>query len=263
MTLVAVVGDCTTTTCLSIAATWVEDVVILEADRSGGSLSAWLDTPGTPSLSTIVANAPVTLPTIVAMTQRGAGGINFIAAPIRARAAAMAIREATTTVFPELASPDHPAVLADAGRYHAGDSPPAVLALAELIVLCHRQEPASTGAETARLERLLEVVESLAPLSIPIVLVVIGRDPFEPAEIASFIRDSSPDALATVNLLPTDDLAAAVLAGRVGVSAKRLLRLPLTRAAADLSATIHAALIGRQAHSRMPESRRVEGLTLP
>jgi MinD-like ATPase involved in chromosome partitioning or flagellar assembly len=260
MTLVAVAGDCTTTTCLAIAATWVDDVVILEADRSGGSLSAWLDTPGTPSLSTIVANAPVTLPTITTMTQRGAGGINFIAAPIRAREAATAIREATTTVFPELASPDHPAVLADVGRYNASDRPPAVLTLAELIVVCHRQEPASTGAETARLERLTEVVESLAPLGIPIILVVFGRDPFDPAEIATFIRDTSPNALATVHVLPTDDLAAAVLAGRVGVSAKRLIRLPLLRAAADLSATIQAALIDRLAHSRIRESSRGEGV---
>jgi len=260
MTLIAVVGDCATTTCLAIAATWVDDVVVLEADRSGGSLSAWLDTPGTPSLSTIVANAPITLPTITTMTQRSASGINFIAAPIRAREAATAIREAATAVFPDLASPDHPAVLADAGRYNSCDNPPAVVALAELIVLCHRQELASPGAETARLERLMEVVESLTPLGIPIVLVVIGTDPFDPDEIASFIRDNSPEALAAMHVLPTDDLAAAVLAGRVGVSAKRLLRLPLLRSAADLSATIHAALIHQLAHSRMRESSRSQGV---
>jgi len=259
MTLIAVVGDCTTTTCLAIAATWVDELVVLEADRSGGSLSAWLDTPVTPSLSTIVANAPITLPTITAMTQRSTSGISFIAAPIRSRVAATAISEATTSVFPLLASPDQPAVLADAGRYIASDSPPAILALTQLIVLCHRQEPASTGAETARLERLMEVVESLAPLGIPIVLVVIGPDPFDPDEIASFIRDTSPDALAAVHLLPTDGLASAVLAGRVGVSAKRLLRLPLLRAAADLSATIHAALM-QLANSRLQESSGAEGV---
>lgn len=250
MTLIAVVGDCTTTTCLAIAASWVDDVVVLEADRSGGSLSAWLDTPGTPSLSTIVANAPVTRPTITAMTQRSSTGIKFIAAPIRSRAAATAIREATTKVFPELASPEHSAVLADIGRYSASDSVPAILALSELIVLCHRQEPSSTAAATARLERLLEVVKTLAPLGLPIVLTIIGSDPYDPAEIASFVRDSAPDALATVHLLPNDELASAVLAGRVGVSAKRLRRLPLMRAASDLSATIHQAMINQLDHFR-------------
>ena len=57
MTIVGVVGDCTTTTCLALASCWpaVDDAVILEADPLGGSLAGWLDTPASPSLATMVA----------------------------------------------------------------------------------------------------------------------------------------------------------------------------------------------------------------
>ena len=64
MTIVAIVGDCTTTTCVALAAGWPVDdeVLILEADPSGGSLAGWLDTPNSPSLATIVANVRDALP---------------------------------------------------------------------------------------------------------------------------------------------------------------------------------------------------------
>ena len=57
--LIAVIGDCTTTTALAMASAWPLDreVVVLEADRRGGSLASWLDTPATPSLTTIVAGS--------------------------------------------------------------------------------------------------------------------------------------------------------------------------------------------------------------
>ena len=57
MTIVAVIGDCTTTTCIALAAGWPgRRRLVLEADPSGGSLAGWLDTPSSPSLATIVAN---------------------------------------------------------------------------------------------------------------------------------------------------------------------------------------------------------------
>jgi MinD-like ATPase involved in chromosome partitioning or flagellar assembly len=242
MSLIALVGDCTTTTSLAIAASWIDEVVILEADRSGGSLTAWLDTPATPSLATIVANAPVSRSTIESMTQHSSAGIRFIAAPIRTRAATTAIDEAATMVFPELASPEHRVVLADVGRYRSSDRAPTVLRLAELIVICHRQEPASTAASSVRLDRLSEYIETLVPLGIPMMLAIIGSEPFDPDEIARFVDTTSPDALIGAGFLPDDPLSAAVLAGRTGVSAKRLRRLPLMRSAADVAATLHTSV---------------------
>ncbi len=58
VTVIAVVGDATTTTAVAIAVGWpaADEVIVLEADPSGGSLAAWLDTPSQPSLATIVAN---------------------------------------------------------------------------------------------------------------------------------------------------------------------------------------------------------------
>ena len=43
MSVIAVIGDCATTSALALAARWpADDVVVLEADRTGGSLAAWL-----------------------------------------------------------------------------------------------------------------------------------------------------------------------------------------------------------------------------
>ena len=57
MTVVTVLGDAATTTALALAAGWrsSDQVVVVEADPSGGSLAAWLDVPLAPSLSTVVA----------------------------------------------------------------------------------------------------------------------------------------------------------------------------------------------------------------
>ena len=59
MTLIAVTGDCTTTTCVALASGWTADVevIVLEADPSGGSLAGWLSTPATPTLASAVAAA--------------------------------------------------------------------------------------------------------------------------------------------------------------------------------------------------------------
>lgn len=238
MSIIAVIGDCTTTTTVAIAASWpvVDDVVVLEADRSGGSLAGWLDTPPTPSLSTIVANAhaldaaPAAAWFVVeSMVRRSASGIRFIAAPVRAREAGRAIGEASAALFPMFASLSEPTVLADCGRHTPVDPLPTIVSLATAIVLVHRQSDASAPAASVRLERLAEVVQELAPLGIPIVLGVIGDRPFDLDEIHRFVADGAD--IVSAASLADDALSAAVLAGRTGVSTKRLRRLPLLRSA--------------------------------
>ncbi len=235
MTLVAVVGDAATTTAVALAAGWSapDDAVVLEADPTGGSLAGWLDTPAHPSLSTVVAHVGTNtdrsaLTTLDAMTHRSASGVRFVAAPVRARAAHRAVEEAAVALFPTIA--DAPlAVIADAGRHRAGEPPTAVLRLADVVVIVHRQANASAAAATVRIERLVETVEELAHLDADVVLAVIGATPFDPAEIGSFVLQAVPESIGTTVALADDPLAAATIAGRAGVSAKRLRRLPLLR----------------------------------
>lgn len=240
MTLVAVVGDATTTTCLALAAAWPIDheVVVLEADPAGGSLAGWLDTPSSPSLATIVANIgtdasrpAAALATIASMTRRSTSGVRFISAPLRAVPARRAILEAATVVIPTLAAAQDVVAITDLGRRHATEVAAAVPTSAETTVVVHRQRStAAAAAEAVRLERLVELVEQLGRM---VCLVVIGRAPFDPHEIAQHVDTSVPGALTHWFALAEDPLAAAVLAGRSGVSAKRLARLPLMRSAAE------------------------------
>jgi hypothetical protein len=138
-------------------------------------------------------------------------------------------------------------VLADMGRRHPGDIAPALVGSAATTLVVHRQHAASAAAEAVRLERLVELVERVAATSHTVMLAVVGADPFEPAEIAAHIDASVPGTLAGVVTLADDPLAAAVIAGRAGVSANRLRRLPLMRSAA--SAAAHLAIGSRSVPS--------------
>jgi MinD-like ATPase involved in chromosome partitioning or flagellar assembly len=249
VTIVAIAGDATTTTAVAIAAGWPtdrgDDVVVLEADPHGGSLAGWLGTPAQPSLATIVANAGIdaqrshraVLDTIGAMTRRSDAGVRFIPNAVRARAAHRAVEEAALVVLPALAGAPT-VVLADVGRLRAGDAPSPVIRAADVVVIVHRQAAASAPAATVRIERLVESVEELADLDATFVLAVIGRSPFDPAEIGQFVDQSVPDTVGRTVALSDDPLAAATFAGRSGVSAKRLRRLPLMRDAARLAGGI-------------------------
>lgn len=251
MTILAVVGDCATTTSVALAATWPsgDEVLVVEADRRGGSLAGWLDTPGSPSLTTVVASlgsstaAPMT--TIASMTQRSASGIRFLAGPLRSAPARRAIAEAATVVVPALARADALAI-ADVGADHHGC--PFVRSAAAVLVV-HRQPTASAGAAAVRLERLVESIEQLARADIAgaeLVLAVVGDRPFDPLEIAEHIADAVPGAVAATVTLARDPLAADVIAGHAGVSSKRLRRLPLLRSASRVAARLAVAVDGHQ-----------------
>ena len=59
MTLLAVCGDVSTTTAYALASMWpTTDVLLVEADASGGDLAAWLDIPEQPGVATAVTMAP-------------------------------------------------------------------------------------------------------------------------------------------------------------------------------------------------------------
>ena len=247
MTIVAVVGDATTTTTVAIAAGWPtgRDVLVLEADPGGGSLAGWLDVPAQPSLATIVANAGTdagrdhraVLETVDAMARRSDSGVRFVATAVRARAAHRAVEEAAVVVIPALAA-SPTTVLADVGTHRNGQPPSPALRAADAVVVVHRQATASAAAATVRIDRLVEAVEELAHLDATFVLAVIGTSPFAPAEIGAFLDEAVPDTVQHTVSLADDPLTAATLAGRAGVSAKRLRRLPLMRDAARVAAQL-------------------------
>ena len=269
MSIVALIGDGTTTTSLAVASGWpdTDPPLVVEADPSGGSLAAWLGTPALPSLSTVVSQ--VTRPDVGAVTQtdirpdvlaalepsihRAAAGIAFIAAPTRSIAAARAVEEASTVVFPALAATDEFTAVVDTGR-HGGHLPlPAVLRHSDVIVACHRQSAASARAGAVRLERFAEQVVHWSTGGRALIPVVIGDEPFDPDEIGRFLVARSDGApLHALHVLADDPLAAAVVAGREGVSARRLQRLPLMRSAADLARRIHDTVHEQRFGTRPP-----------
>jgi hypothetical protein len=262
--IIALVGDCTTTTAIALAAGWPrdDDAVVVELDRSGGSLSAWLDTPATPSLSTLVATRPsrhsgdnltpsespggtLTSSDLESIVQRSATGIRFVAAPIMAREADRAIEQIERPLVGLLAD-DARVALADLGRHWPPSPVPRAVRASLVTVVVHRQEVSSAAAASVRIERLVETVELLGATGADLFVAVVGDRPFEAHEIAAHLLSATSASILGSGSLPVDPLAAMVLAGRAGVSARRLARLPLARAAARLADQFDAANASRQ-----------------
>lgn len=277
MALIALIGDCTTTTAVALAAAWPLDreVVILESDRSGGSLAGWLDTPATPSLSTLVASRGSRAhdadgdgghgwADVAGVVQNSASGIRFIAAPVRSREAALAIAEAERSLTPMLADLPSPTVIADVGRHSAADPLPGAVVVASILVVLHRQDPSSAGAAAVGLDRLLEVVDQLGATRGRVLVGIIGDEPFGLGEITDHLAASTTTAIQGVYPIAFDPLSASVLAGRSGVSAKRLARLPLARSVGRLA--IDCAPTGRPSgapHRGDPHGTDAQGNDAP
>ena len=259
MSAVALAGDCATTTALALAAAWPNDapstdrdVLVVEVDPEGGSLAAWLDVPLAPSLSSVVtelhhatsANGAVpsngtgrsTWNSIDAMIRRSPAGIRFIPAPFRAIEARRAVAESERHLLALLAATPDFFTLFDVGRIDP-TRPPVATQHADLTVLCHRLDASSAPAATVRLERLAESVEALRGAGRDVAIALIGDDPFPLDEVLDFAAPGAPGWQ-----LAVDPLAAAVLAGRAGVSARRLMRLPLIRSATAIASDLASML---------------------
>lgn len=244
MSLVTVLGEATTTTTLALAAGWPGEALVVEADPRGGSIAAWLDLPASPTLSHAVTRAADGgWPAIEAAAHRAPAGPMVLTAPVRAVEAARALIEAERHVLPTLASFDRPVALLDAGRVDGASAVgpgglPAVLLVSDVVVVVHRQARQSARAAAVRIERLADLVGAVvaAAPTTPTVLAVVGDAPFGPAEIERFVAEER--TLAGVVLLAGDPLSAAVLAGRSGVSERRLARLPLMRSARRAAALL-------------------------
>jgi hypothetical protein len=243
MSLVAVVGDCATTTAIGLASTWPsgEPTFVVEFDAAGGCASAWLDVPRTPGLSELAAGSDAgTWAAIEACIQHTASGVDVLVAPTRPVEAAAAVAAAAPTVLPVLSAIQDRVAIADGGRLRSGLS--ALVVQAGLVVVCHRQHHGSAAAAAVGLERVAETCAALAARSIPHVVALIGDRPYGADEVARFA------ATPLVVAVALDPWAAAVVAGRAG-SAVRLRRSPLWRSLANLSGVVAAGL--RQASSEL------------
>ena len=237
MPIVAVTGDASTTTSVALAASWSagDDLVLVEADPSGGDLAAWFDMPVEPSLSSVVTRVlDGAWPEIERQTRLADNGLRVLPAPSSLAEASQAVDEAARSVVPILSTMRTPVVVADVGGHAQLPNP--FLASSAMAVIVHRQSTQSSRAAAVRLQRLVEHVDRVAGSTPSIVVAVIGAEPFPIAEIERFLADGV--GATPVVGLPDDEFAAAVLAGRSGVSARRLGRLPLMRAARDLAVTV-------------------------
>lgn len=239
MTIVAVVGDVSTTTAVVVTAAWSHrrQALLVEADPAGGDLAAWLDMPAVPSLSTLVTSADRSWSAIEAHARTSPSSIRVITAPIGAAEARQAVSEGRRWIVPVLAGIAEPIVIADSGDVPATPDEHPFVAAAATVVLTHRQSTQSAPAAAARLRRLADQVELMAAWSDGLVVAVVGSRPFDIVEIGRLVG-----VHAEVVSLPVDPLSAAVYAGATGVSARRLARLPLSKAAARLVDVLDAAV---------------------
>jgi MinD-like ATPase involved in chromosome partitioning or flagellar assembly len=248
MAIVAVVGDACTTTTVALASAWPlsSEALIVEADPSGGDLAAWFDMPVLPSLSTVVTSAfDSRWPEIDRHSRLAASGLRLIPAPPSAAEAQHAVVESARALAPALAALRTSVAIVDAGNMpHLSTAHPLV-ASAAVTVIVHRQWSQPARAAAVRLQRLADQLDAMSTSSTGLVVAVVGGDPFAVDQIESFLADSV--GAAPVVGLPVDGLTAAVYAGRTGVSARRLARLPLARAARRLALVVDGVLQERTA----------------
>jgi hypothetical protein len=212
MTLLAVCGDASTTTAFALASMWpTPDVVLVEADPSGGDLAAWLDIAEQPGVATAVTMAPTgSWPVIEAQIQRH-GALSVLAMPVRAGEAAVAAREAGVRLLPTLSALAGLTAIADCGFCHPSQFSPGVTQAA-LVVVTIRQPSTSPRAAAAHLDRVGELVDALNARALPVVAVVIGEEPYRATEISDFL--GGPAGRVPVLVIADDPVAAAAVAGR-------------------------------------------------
>ena len=122
------------------------------------------------------------------------------------------------------------------------------LSAVDLLVLVVAQRSSSAGAAAAHIGRMTGVADQLrasAGAQPPVAVLVVGDRPFDPFEVGDHIRsrlgvvshervgdEAANEPVSGVFAFPADPLAAAVLAGRAGMSARRWSKTRLGRAAA-------------------------------
>lgn len=247
MTLLAVCGDASSTTAYALAVGWpTREVLLMEADPSGGDLAAWLDVPEQPGVATAVASAPSgAWPVVQAQCQRH-GELDVLVMPIRAGEAAVAAREAASRLAPTMSALAGLTAIADCGRTNpVGLS--SVLTQAAMAVVTVRQPRTSPRAAGAALDRVGELIDALAARALPVVAVVVGEEPYRASEISDYLGGVVP---VPVLVLADDPVGAALVAGRDRIG-RGFARTQLARTAAAAACELAV---------RLDSIRSVDGL---
>ena len=237
MSLVAVIGNASTTTALAIASSWPrgEEALLAELDPSGGDLAAWLDLSQEPGIASAVSAAPNgSWPSITEHIQTQAGGMQLLVAPIRALEASAAVREASARLVPTLSALDEPVVIADCGRQNASQLAP-IVTQAGLVIVTVRQRRMSERSAAAELDRAAELIDALTARNVSVVGIIIGDEPYPFDEVAAYLAGDGQ----AVPMLPLaeDPIAAAIMAGRPS-SERRLHKSRLLDTAVPAAAEI-------------------------
>ena len=236
MSLIAVVGEGSTTTAVGLVSAWPlgEPCSLVEFDPAGGCLSAWLDTPQSPGLVDVTASSDAgSWLRIESAFQRSTSGLDVLVAPHRTVEASTVIAAASVTVLPVLSALQSPVFVADGGRLRGGLSP--LTTQAGLVVISHRQHSGSAAASALGLQRVADLCEALRNRALPHVIALIGQRPYAADEVADFVGTE------LVIPIADDSWAAAVVAGRAG-SAIRFRRSALMKSMTVLAGAASACL---------------------
>jgi MinD-like ATPase involved in chromosome partitioning or flagellar assembly len=195
--------------------------LLAELDPAGGDVAVWAQTafeaPGLMALA--AAGRRGMTPDLVASYERAIGpGLAVLLGPTDGAQAAAALASTGPTLAAALAG-RRGEVFADCGRFSPGSPNTPILAAADATVLVLRPEPGEIEHARCLLPTLRSVTRSL-------VVVVAGRKPCNPNEVADFLR------LEVVGVVDRDSRTAEALAR--ATNAKTLRRTPLVRSAATV-----------------------------
>ena len=211
-------------------------MLVVEADPRGGSLAAWLDIPVAPSLSAVVTRAtPGEWAVIDRLSRLTPSGLRVIPAPVRAVEATPRCRRGGRRDLPEARATR---LARCAGRRRTGRRSRRSAGRRHPVDARGRRAPPSATVGRAAAfgsNGWRSVFAQLTARAVEAVLAVIGQRTVRRRRDRR-LRRGGAIATPPVFALADDPLAAAVLAGRSGVSRRRLLRLPLLRSSAALAA---------------------------
>ena len=226
-------GRGATTVAGAVGLVTTDDVLLVELDPTGGDLGAWFDLPEEPALKSAVASAPGgEWPVIVEHARPVTPTLRVLAAPIRTREAAAVVAEATTRLVPVLSVLEQANVIVDTGRATSGLGP--VAAQADLVVVVIGQVPGSPRATAAVLDRTAGLGDVCTHRAMPVVVAVIGDDPYPIDEIAAYLG-------VPCQHIADDPLGAAVIAGRAATG-RLASRSRLLRSAAQLAGRVRTEI---------------------
>lgn len=237
MTLVALCeapgSSASTTTSLALAALAPTErpTLVLECDPSGGDLAGWAGLHGNPSWSSAVSAPDRSWSGLYRHLQELPSALSVMLAPTSPSRAASVVADAADRFAPMVSALDDLMAFADCGRA-VGRS--GWVEASDLVVVLVRQA-ASAGATVTRIDRSVELAQTLLQRSRRAGVVVIGERPYAPSDIAVTV------GLRLLGVIPNDAQGAALAAGAWTIG-KGANRTPLARAARKVSASIHELL---------------------